>query len=114
LQGDATDSLQQERLLTALGGAADVLLSDMSPKLSGIKEVDEARAMELCHVALTCVSTLLGPGGSLLLKVFMGAEHQRFLAQVRDAFATVKTTKPESSRKGSAETYVFASRLKKS
>ncbi len=114
LQGDATDPEQQERLLQTLGGPADVLLSDMSPKLSGIKEVDDARSMELCHVALTCVSTLLRPGGSLLLKVFMGPEHQRFLTEVRGAFTTVRTTKPESSRKGSAETYVFAFRYKKS
>lgn len=114
LQGDATAPVQQQRLLTLLGGPADVLLSDMAPKLSGIKEVDEARSMDLCRVALSCVSTLLRPDGSLLLKVFMGTEHQRFLAEVRGAFATVKTTKPESSRKGSAETYVFASHLKKS
>lgn len=109
LQGDATDPGQQERLLLTLGGAADVLLSDMSPKLSGIKEVDEARSMELCRVALTCTSTLLRVGGALLMKVFMGSEHKHLLAEIRQGFATVKTTKPESSRKGSAETYIFAS-----
>jgi 23S rRNA (uridine2552-2'-O)-methyltransferase len=91
-----------------LGGSADVVLSDMAPKLSGIKEVDEARAMELCHAALACARSLLRPGGTLLLKVFMGAEHKRFLAELRAAFTTVKTTRPEATRKGSAETYVFA------
>jgi 23S rRNA (uridine2552-2'-O)-methyltransferase len=108
LQGDATDATQQEKIRTVLGGSADVVLSDMAPKLSGIKEVDEARAMELCHAALACARSLLRPGGTLLLKVFMGAEHKRFLAELRAAFTTVKTTRPEATRKGSAETYVFA------
>jgi 23S rRNA (uridine2552-2'-O)-methyltransferase len=112
LQGDATDVAQQEQIRAALGGPADVLLSDMAPKLSGIKEVDEARAMDLCRAALACARTLLRPGGTLLLKVFMGAEHKRFLAELRAAFATVKTTRPEATRKGSAETYVFAAGLK--
>ncbi len=113
LQGDATDPGQQERILTALGGLADVLLSDMAPKLSGIKEVDEAKSMELCRLALTSAPTLLRPGGALLLKVFMGQEHKAFLTKIRSFFSSVRTTKPEASRKGSAETYVFAAGLKK-
>jgi 23S rRNA (uridine2552-2'-O)-methyltransferase len=84
----------------------------MAPKLSGIKEDDEARSMELCRLALASAATLLRPGGALLLKVFMGSEHKAFLTEVRARFAAVKTTKPESSRKGSAETYVFASGMK--
>ncbi|HXG22748.1 MAG TPA: RlmE family RNA methyltransferase [Methylomirabilota bacterium] len=114
LQGDAADPVQQEKIKVALGEPADVVLSDMAPKLTGIKEVDEARSMELCRLALTIASTLLRPGGSLLLKVFMGPEHKMFLTEVRAQFSSVKTTKPESSRKGSAETYVFAGGLKKS
>jgi 23S rRNA (uridine2552-2'-O)-methyltransferase len=112
LQGDATDAAQQEKIRAVLGSPADVVLSDMAPKLSGIKEVDEARAMELCRAALVCARALLRPGGTLLLKVFMGAEHKRFLAELRAAFTTVKTTRPEATRKGSAETYVFAAGLK--
>jgi 23S rRNA (uridine2552-2'-O)-methyltransferase len=112
LQGDATATAQQEKLRSVLGGPADVLLSDMAPKLSGIKEVDEARAMDLCRAALACARVLLRPGGTLLLKVFMGAEHKKFLAELRVAFATVKTTRPEATRKTSAETYVFAAGLK--
>jgi 23S rRNA (uridine2552-2'-O)-methyltransferase len=114
LHGDAADPVQQEKIKAALGGPADVVLSDMAPKLTGIREVDEARSMELCRLAFTIASTLLRPGGSLLLKVFMGPEHKVFLAEVQAHFSSVKTTKPESSRKGSAETYVFASGLKES
>ena len=112
LQGDATDPIQQEKILATLGGPADVLLSDMAPKLSGIKEVDEARSMELCLAALRCASILLRPGGALLVKVFMGSEYKSFLTELRTCFTTVKATKPESSRKGSAETYVFAVGMK--
>lgn len=113
LQGDATDPIQQQRIVEALGGPADVVLSDMAPKLSGMREVDEARSIALCRAALSCAQQLLRPGGSLLVKVFMGPEHKVFLAELRAAFATVKTTKLESSRKGSAETYVLAAGMKK-
>jgi len=68
LQGDATDPVQQERIRAVLGGLADVLLSDMAPKLSGIKEVDEARSMELCRLALASAPTLLRPGGVFVLQ----------------------------------------------
>jgi 23S rRNA (uridine2552-2'-O)-methyltransferase len=113
LQGDATDQGQQAQVRSALGGPADVLLSDMSPKLSGIREVDETRTMELCRAALICVPALLRPGGTLLLKVFMTSEHKALLTELKTRFATVKTTRPESTRKGSAETYVIAQGLKK-
>ena len=113
LQGDATDPAQQEKILAALGGPADVMLSDMAPKLTGIREVDEARSMELCHAALHCAQTLLRPSGMLLLKAFMGPEHKALLSELRLIFTSVKTTKPESSRKGSAETYVLAAGFKK-
>ena len=63
VQGDATDPDQQQHLLTSLGQPADVLLSDMAPKLSGVRESDEARATELCRTALGCSHILLKPGG---------------------------------------------------
>lgn len=112
LQGDATDPAQQERILAVLGGSADVLLSDMAPKLTGIREVDEARSMELCRAAFSCARAWLRSGGALLLKVFMGSEHKALLTELRSLFTSVKTTKPESSRKGSAETYVVATGFK--
>ena len=113
LQGDATDPAQQEKILTALGGPADVVLSDMAPKLSGIRERDDARALELCRAALACTRTLLRPGGGLVLKVFMGAEYQTVLSELRAVFLTVKMTRPEATRKGSAETYVLATGWRK-
>lgn len=113
LQGDATDPKQQERIVTQLGNRCDVLLSDMAPKLSGIRETDEARTMELCRTALACALRLVRPDGALLLKVFMGSQYKTFLAELRTTFTTVKVTRPEATRKGSAETYVFATGLRK-
>ena len=108
LQGDVSAPEQQERILSSLGRPADVMLSDMAPKLSGIRETDEARAMELCRIAVACAPRLVRPGGALLLKVFMSPEYKTFLKELRTRFTTVKTTRPEATRKGSAETYVFA------
>jgi 23S rRNA (uridine2552-2'-O)-methyltransferase len=113
LQGDAMDPEQQEKILALVGGPSDVLLSDMAPKLSGIHETDETRAMELCRTALTCAPRLVRPGGALLLKVFMGSEYKAFLAELRASFATVKVTRPEATRKRSAETYILATSLRK-
>jgi len=114
LQGDATDQAQQEKIRTVLNGPADVVLSDMAPKLSGIRERDDAYAMDLCHTALTCARSLLRPGGTLLVKVFMGAAYQKFLTELRTAFVAVKITRPDATRKESAETYVLATGLRKS
>ncbi len=113
VQGDATDPRQQAQLLVLLGSRSDVLLSDMAPKLSGIRETDDTRAMDLCRTALTCAPQLVRPGGALLLKVFMGPEYKAFLTELRTTFTTVKVTRPKAIRKGSAETYVLATGLRK-
>lgn len=112
LQGDASDPKVRERILTLLGHKADVVLSDMAPKLSGVKEADEARTMELCQIALACARALLRPGGRFLVKMFMGAAAKEFVDEVRGVFQSVKSTRPEATRKGSAEVYVVASRFK--
>ena len=112
LQGDASDPKMQEHILTLLGHRADIILSDMAPKLSGIKEVDEARTMELCQTALTCAQGLLRPEGRFLVKLFMGAEAKGYVNEVRGVFQNVKTTRPEATRKGSAEIYMVANKFK--
>lgn len=113
VQGDATDPEQQRALLATLGRPADVVLSDMAPKLSGVREADDARVSVLCQTALRCCGPLLKPDGSLFLKTFMSAEYRPFVAALRTAFRTVKTSRPEATRKGSAEVYVLASGRKK-
>ena len=93
----------------------DVVLSDMAPKLSGVRDRDSARAAELAEAALSIARALLSPGGRLLVKVFSGRRDRRpGLAAARRSFATAKLTKPEASRKESAELYLVCTGFKAS
>lgn len=106
--GTVTDENVRGELAAALAGMADVVLSDMAPKLSGIRARDEARATELAAVALDLCRRALRPGGRLLVKVFDGEATQAMISELRQAFDEVKTTRPEATRKGSSELYVLA------
>jgi 23S rRNA (uridine2552-2'-O)-methyltransferase len=91
------------------GGAADLLLSDMAPNLSGIDEVDQPRAMHLAELALELAGEVLKPGASALIKVFQGTGFQELTLLARRQFATVRFLKPAASRARSSETYLLAS-----
>lgn len=108
LQGDALERAVQEEALRRCSGRVDVVLSDMAPKLSGVKARDDARAEALAEGALEAARRLLRPHGHLLMKVFMTADTEALLKQVRSSFQKVKLTKPEATRKGSAELYLVA------
>jgi 23S rRNA (uridine2552-2'-O)-methyltransferase len=108
IQGSALEHGVREEALRRCAGRVDVVLSDMAPKLSGVKARDEAQAEILAEGALEAARALLRPHGHLLLKVFMTAETEAFLERVRAAFCKVKLTKPEATRKGSAELYLVA------
>jgi 23S rRNA (uridine2552-2'-O)-methyltransferase len=108
LQGDLRDPHTIERVVQALGGPASCVLSDAAPKLTGVRTTDVARCEALLEAVLDALPGLLAPGGSLLTKAFMGPGHQALLARLRDEFPAVKTTRPEASRRGSSELYVFA------
>lgn len=86
----------------------DVVLSDMAPNLSGLKAVDQPRAMMLAELAVDFCEDCLNPGGSLLVKVFQGQGFDDLLAQVRQRFAKVQSRKPEASRDRSREVYLLA------
>lgn len=108
LVGDAGDAAVQEQIREHSRGRIDVVLSDMAPKLSGIRDRDIARSEALAEAAVGVAAALLGPGGRLLMKVFSGADAEA-LRLARGAFAAVKLTKPEASRRESAEMYLIAS-----
>ena len=108
IQGDALERAIREEALRRCGGRVDVVLSDLAPKLSGVRARDEAQAAVLAEGALAAARHLLRPHGHLLMKVFMTADTEAFLQQVRAAFQKVKLTKPEATRKGSAELYLVA------
>ena len=72
LRGDLREAQARAAAREALGGAADLVLSDLSPNLSGISAVDQARAAELAQLALEFAGEVLKPSGALLVKVFQG------------------------------------------
>ena len=86
----------------------DVVLSDVSPNLSGIRNVDQARSLELMLAAIDVCRNLLKPGGAFVSKAFHGDAFDETLGALRTAFAKVKVVKPAASRGESRETYFVA------
>ena len=108
VQGDFRDETALGALERELAGArADLVLSDMSPNISGIGVSDQARAMYLAELALEFAVRHLKPGGSLLVKVFQGAGFEEFLRALRARFGSVVTRKPAASRGRSSEIYLL-------
>lgn len=85
----------------------DLVMSDMAPNLSGVKENDQARAAELVIEALDFAATVLTREGAVLVKLFHGAAMQDLVARARQRFHTVKLSKPPASRARSAEVYLL-------
>lgn len=111
VQGDITDPLVQDKIKELIGGPADSILSDLSPKLSGIRDADMARCFELNQTALQVATALLRPGGSLLIKSFISTDLQAFTGTLKQYFSEVQRTRPEATRQGSSEFYFFAKRF---
>jgi 23S rRNA (uridine2552-2'-O)-methyltransferase len=113
LRGDCRDPAIQAQVAAELGGAkADVVLSDLSPNLSGIASADQARAAELVRMAMDFCRERLQKEGVLLVKVFQGAEFAGLLQELKSLFRDVRTVKPAASRDESRETYLLARGLK--
>ena len=108
LHADLGEPEVARRILDALGGPADVVLSDAAPKLTGVRATDRAREQELLESIEALVPELLRPGGGLLLKILDGPEAQAVERRLRARFGRAKTVKPRASRKGSAERYLLA------
>src|ERR671914_984722 len=87
---------------------ADAVLSDLSPNLSGIANVDQARLLELAGAATELCRKVLKPDGVFLVKAFHGEAFDELMTRLRGVFAKVKVVKPSASRGESAETYVVA------
>ena len=90
----------------------DVIISDASPNISGIWDIDHFKSIELCEEVLRIADMFLKPQGNLLVKVFQGKETTKFINKVKNRFKYVKITKPKASRKESAEIYVIAKKFK--
>jgi len=108
LRGDVRDAGVREELRVMLGGPVDLVLSDLSPNISGIPSVDQARAAELVELAASLAVELLKPSGVLLVKVFQGEAFEGIVANLKGAFRSVSVRKPGASRGESRETYLVA------
>jgi 23S rRNA (uridine2552-2'-O)-methyltransferase len=105
LKGD----FREARLLEALEGRkADVILSDVLPNLSGIANVDQARAAELSFAALDFCQKALKSDGVFVLKAFQGEAFNEVLQRLKHDFGKVNVRKPQASRGESRETYMVA------
>jgi 23S rRNA (uridine2552-2'-O)-methyltransferase len=114
LQGDVTKTETLEQIKDLMNGKnADVILSDMSPDISGNYSVDQARSAWLCESALHVVTQLLQPGGHFICKIFEGEDTKAFIEKVKHQFMVVKTFSPEATRKSSSEVYIIAKSFKK-
>ena len=110
LQGDLRDA-ELRRQLGDLAPTAAVVISDMSPDLSGNYSVDQARSIELAELALTIASERRAR--CFAVKVFEGEDFQQFRAAVQAEFGSVRTLSPEASRKVSSEVYLIAKRKRR-
>ena len=107
LSDEAPDLLRE-----ALGGEADLVLSDMAANTVGHPQTDHLRTMGLVEAALEFAVEILRPGGDFLAKVLAGGADHVLVAELKRRFATVKHAKPPASRKSSSEWYVVAQGFK--
>lgn len=109
LQGDFREEEVLQRLLDTLGERpVDLVMSDMAPNISGMKTVDQPRAMYLVELTLELAKTVLKPGGDMLVKLFQGEGSDEFIKACRAHFRKVIIRKPAASRPRSREVYVLA------
>lgn len=87
---------------------ADVVVSDASPDISGVWDIDHFRSVELSRNALSIARDILKPGGNFLVKIFQGGETEEFFREVKGTFSYTKRTKPKASRGQSSEIYIAA------
>ena len=111
--GDILDPASVAAVAAALGAPADLVTSDLAPKLSGVAERDQARMLELALAALECARALLRPGGAMVVKLFMGGDFGEAVEAFAREFAQVERTRTRASRPGSSELYLVARRFRR-
>lgn len=111
--GDVTNPEISKRIKALLPRPADVVISDISPNVSGIWELDHARQIDLAHHSLRIAISVLNPGGNFFAKVFQGDLLSDYVKEVNRFFTEVKLIKPKASRSESAELYILALNFQK-
>jgi len=110
--GDINEQETVEEIVNMLPRKANVVISDASPNISGIWEVDHARQIDLAHQALTIALKTLGPFGNFFVKVFQGDMLDSYIKKVKKHFETVNVIKPKASRAKSSEMFILGMGLK--
>jgi 23S rRNA (uridine2552-2'-O)-methyltransferase len=112
LQANFMDDEAPGKLKEALGGPADLVLSDMAANTVGHQQTDHLRTMALVEAGLEFAKEVLRPGGAYIAKVLAGGADNELVVELKRNFASVKHAKPPSSRKDSSEWYVVAQGFK--
>jgi 23S rRNA (uridine2552-2'-O)-methyltransferase len=112
IKGDMTDEATVEKIMEEIG-QANLIVSDMSPNISGQYSVDQARSVYLAEQSLTIAEKILKPGGHFVVKLFQGEDFPEFLQKLKDKFQFVKVFSPPASRSQSSEVYVVCKRYEK-
>jgi 23S rRNA (uridine2552-2'-O)-methyltransferase len=109
---DFLDDTAPAKLIEALGGAPDVVLSDMAAPTTGHRRTDHIRTMHLAEVAADFAISVLRPGGHFLVKAFQGGTENTLLDLLKRSFRSVRHVKPPASRDESVELYLLAKDFK--
>ena len=112
VRGDFNSVEVQEKIWGFVGGRVDVVMSDASPSLTGIRDIDHLRSIDLIDCVVGISDSMLVNGGNLVMKVFQGSEYKNTIDGLKKKFKILKTTKPASSRKKSKEMYVVGLKFK--
>jgi len=108
LEGDFTDPAVAERLARLVGGAADLIASDMAPNTTGHRQTDHLRIVGLIEAAAAFAEQTLKPGGAFVAKAFQGGETAALIAELKRSYESVRSVKPKASRAESSEVYLVA------
>lgn len=110
IKADIEDEETTTLMLEALGGPADLVLSDLAPSATGQRAVDRLRSEAMGETVLDLAPTLLKPGGHLLLKMVRGADAV-LAALARKTFKSVRLVRPDATRRESSEIYLLAEKM---
>lgn len=113
IQGDFREESVLRQLEQSLNNQqVDLVIADMAPNISGVKDVDQAGAAYLTELALEFSQDWLKPGGNFLVKVFIGSGFEEIMQTMRQQFEKVVTRKPKASRDRSSEVYLLGLKRK--
>jgi 23S rRNA (uridine2552-2'-O)-methyltransferase len=112
VRDDASLAAMRELLTTDRAAKFSAVISDMSPKLTGIKEADQAGSVACAELAVWVAQQLLKPGGTLVMKVFKGNETEQFYRATRGAFEKLHRVELDSTRRSSNEFYLVGQGFK--